>query len=189
MVIGRSGAPEAALRCAAGILSFGLCGGLDPALGVGDLVVGTGVVTKTARCFEADPVWAGKLAAALPGAVMASVAASNQIVASPAAKAELRDRTGAGCADMESHRVAALASKVGLPFAIVRAVSDPADRGLPRAAQAGFGDGGEADIGAVLVALTRHPLELFPLIRTALDASQAIGALERVATAVLAVRP
>jgi hypothetical protein len=90
---------------------------------------------------------------------------------------------------MESHVVANIAAQAGLPFAIVRAVSDTADHGLPRAARMGFGADGEADVGAVILALFQRPLDLFPLIRTALDAGRAIAALERVASTVLAVRP
>jgi nucleoside phosphorylase len=183
------GISQALLREATGILSFGICGGLDPALRVGDIVVGTGVVTDAVVRFAADPPWTDRLAAALPGAVRAEFAGGDIMVASPGAKAALRMRSRAGCADMESHVVAELAAQAGLPFAIVRAVSDTADHTLPPAALAGFGPDGGADVSAVIAALLRRPFELFPLIRTALHAGRAIRALEQAAGSILDVRP
>ena len=47
VLIGRHEIGDALSNGATGLLSFGICGGLDPALRVGDLVVGTGVVTET----------------------------------------------------------------------------------------------------------------------------------------------
>ena len=90
---------------------------------------------------------------------------------------------------MESRAVADVAARTGLPFAIVRAVSDTAGHALPSAALAGFGDDGEANIGAVIATLSRRPLDLFPLIRTAFRANRAIRALECVADTVLAISP
>ena len=40
---------------------------------------------------------------------------------------------------MESHRVAVVAAEMQAPFAVLRAVADPAGRALPRAALAGLG--------------------------------------------------
>jgi adenosylhomocysteine nucleosidase len=179
VVIGGAGIAEAAKRASA-IVSFGLCGGLDPALKVGDLVVGSGVVAGGER-FTADMAWAERLKVALPGARLGDFASGGAMAADAAAKAALRGQTGAMAVDMESHLVA----RAGLPFAVVRAVSDPADRSLPRAAQAGFRADGEADVGAVIAALLRRPGELPALIGVALDASAAFKSLAR-AAAVLA---
>ena len=79
---------------------------------------------------------------------------------------------------MESHLAAAAAARLGVPFAVLRAVSDAADDDLPVAAQAGFSPDGRTNIAAVLAALARRPGEFPALIRTARNAGKALAALE-----------
>src|SRR5260370_38269198 len=57
-------------------------------------------------------------------------------------KSSMYRATGALAVDMESHIAGAIATARGLPFAVCRAIVDPAWRRLPRAATAGLrGDG------------------------------------------------
>jgi len=151
---------------AAGVISFGLCGALDPALEVGDILVAS-----------SDPDWARRLIEGVPGARMADITGSDQVIPDADAKAELRRRTGAAAVDMESHIVARLARRHGVPFAALRAVSDTADRVLPKAARAGLRADGEPDIFAVLKSLIADPRQLPALIRTAFEADAALRAL------------
>jgi hopanoid-associated phosphorylase len=167
MIAGR-GLAEALAERPAAVISFGLCGALEPSLQAGDLVVGSGV-----NGAPADAAWADRLMAALPDARRGGIASSGAMATSAAAKAALHARTGAIAVDMESHLVA----DAGVPFAILRAVSDPAHRPLPRAAQAGFKADGDADIAAVLRALIARPWELPALLRTAREAGAAFRAL------------
>ena len=90
---------------------------------------------------------------------------------------------------METHAVARAARAAGLPFAVVRAVSDSAAFALPRAAQAGFKADGEPDVGAVIAALVRRPWELPALIRTAVDAERAFRSLAVAAQALTSPPP
>jgi hopanoid-associated phosphorylase len=169
---------ETALRGGvAGVVSFGLCGALDPALKVGDLVVGD-AVGDADDCFEADADWTARIVAAAPGAVLGRFARADQVVSSVAEKAELR-RTGALAVDLESYTVARLARWFGVPFAVVRAVSDAAGRTLPHAAQVGLGPDGRPAIGAVLASLRSNPGQIGSLIKTALEAEDGFHALER----------
>jgi hopanoid-associated phosphorylase len=161
---------------ATGVMSFGLCGGLEPSLQAGDLLIGAGVADGEGW-LAADDGWAERLACALPGALRAEVVGVDAMVALPADKAALRCRTGAAAADMESHIVARLANRLSTPFAVLRAVCDPAGRALPTAAQVGLAANGDADIGAVLKALVRRPGELPALVRTAREADAAFRAL------------
>jgi nucleoside phosphorylase len=55
-----------------------------------------------------------------------------------AGKRALRAETGALAVDMESHVAARVAARRGLPFAVVRVISDSADEALPPAAQIGM---------------------------------------------------
>lgn len=168
---------ERALRGGAeGAISFGVCGGLDPTLRAGDLFVARGVLTGRRR-LSADAAWTARLIACLPGAHVADLVGRDAMIASAADKAALYRDTGAGAVDMESHVVARLAHRFGVPFAALRAVSDPSGSALPRAAQAGLKANGEADAGAVLRVLAARPWELPALIRTAREAAAAFAAL------------
>ena len=171
-----TGGIEGALVGARGLVSFGVCGALDPAFAVGDVVIADGVVAEDGH-RPADAAWAAILRAALPNARAGLVAGGDAVVGSVAAKAALRGASGAAIVDMESHAVARAAHDAGLPFAVVRAVSDTAAVALPRAAQAGFRPDGEPDVTAVIAALARRPWELPALIRTALDAEKAFRSL------------
>jgi hopanoid-associated phosphorylase len=162
----------------AGVVSFGLCGALDPGLKVGDLVVGR-AVAGDGDVFEADLGWVERLAAALPTAIVGSFAKADRPVASANDKAQLRDRTGAVATDLESHVAATIARRFGVPFVVLRAVSDAANRTLPHAAQVGLGADGRPAIGPVLQSLGRSPWQLPSLIRTALEAEDGFHALER----------
>ena len=166
----------ALVRGAGGVMSFGLCGGLDPSLRAGSCVIGSGVTGAQGQT-AADRDWTDRLAGALPSAVRGEIASGDAMVALSADKAALRNRTGAAAVDMESHIVARLAQRHDTPFAVLRAVSDPAHRTLPNAAQAGLRADGEADIAAVLKALLARPGELPALIRTAGEAAAAFAAL------------
>jgi hopanoid-associated phosphorylase len=162
----------------AGVVSFGLCGALDPALKVGDLVIGE-AVGDCDDSFDADADWAARIAVLLPEAKFGRFARAERPVASAAEKSELRQRTGAIAVDLESFPVAKLARWFGVPFAVVRAVSDAADRALPPAAQVGLGVDGRPAIGPVFASLRSNPWQIGALIRTALEAEDGFHALER----------
>lgn len=165
-------------RGAAGVISFGLCGALDPSLKVGDVVVGESVADPDDG-FPADAAWAQRIVGAVSGARLGSFARAEQVVGSAEEKAELRRRTGAAAVDLESYVVARLARWFGAPFAILRAVSDSADRALPHAARVGLGADGRPAIGPVLASLRANPWQIGSLVRTALEAEDAFHALER----------
>ena len=162
----------------AGVVSFGLCGALDPSLTVGALVIGKAVADE-ADNYDADAEWIARIAALLPEAKLGRFARAERPVATAADKAELRQRTSAIAVDLESFPVARLARQFGVPFAVIRAVSDSADRALPPAAQVGLGADGRPAIGPVFASLRANPWQIGALIRTALEAEDAFHALER----------
>ena len=110
----------------------------------------------------------------------ADVAGADAPVAGPAAKAALHALTGAAAVDMESAVVARAAARHRLPFAILRAIADPAHRALPPAALVAMRADGGIDLAAMLGALAREPRQLPALARLALDARRAFAALVRV---------
>ncbi|MBB2962508.1 phosphorylase [Methylobacterium sp. R2-1] len=163
------------------VISFGIAGGLDPALKPGDVVVGTHLDAETR--FLADPEISRRLFEALSGApdrvVVGGLAGSDTAVMSVAGKAALHARTRALAVDMESHVAAAYAAHHALPFAAIRVVCDPAERALPAFAAAALTPEGEPDIRAVLGALLRGRARIGDLIRLGRDSSAAFAALAR----------
>jgi hypothetical protein len=79
--------------------------------------------------------------------------------------------------DMESHIAGAIAAAHGVPFAVCRAIVDPAWRTLPSAATAGLRDDGSTAIAPILRELLKQPSQLGPLLRLAADARAARTAL------------
>jgi hopanoid-associated phosphorylase len=165
----------------AAVLSFGIAGGLDPALVPGDLIVSTWV-RGPGGAYRADMSWAAALARAT-GARLGVVAGAAAAVADPAAKRALRDATGALAVDLESEAAAAFAAAYALPFVALRAVADTAKEAVPAAAVAGLTSDGRLAPGRVALALLRRPRELPALIQVAKRARAAHAALARAVAA------
>ena len=105
----------------------------------------------------------------------------DQAVRTPDQKLALFTRTGALACDMESHAVAEVARSQGVPFAVLRIVSDPSNRFIPDAALAGITAAGEVSSSSVLRSVAARPWEILELFSLALDARIAFGVLRRVA--------
>lgn len=159
-----------------GLVSFGIAGGLDPTLRPGTLVLGSSVWSPEGR-LPCSNSWVRRLAAALPKAQVGPIAAADGVVATREAKFALFRHTGALAVDLESWAVAEAAAEAGLPFAVIRAVADPARRTLPPAAAEGLDEHGKVRLGAVLLSLARRPAQLPGLIRVGLDTRAALRAL------------
>ncbi len=170
---------EAAIdRGASGIISFGIAGGLAPDLAAGDWIVGAAVRTGQ-ELFPTDHIWARRLLQALPGAVHADIVGVDAPIAGPLEKRRLHAQTGAVAVDTESHIAARIAAAHRIPFAACRAVIDAAHRDLPPAAMVGLRHDGTPDVLAVFCSVVQQPSQLPALMRTALDARIARGALRR----------
>jgi len=114
------------------VVSAGVCGGLDPALRVGDLVLPDSVISDAGCSLPVTGTDAQRAAAA--GTVPArtgAIVTSARVVATPEAKAALRAATGAVAVDMESAVIVEAAAARGLSSLVVRAVSDDARETLP----------------------------------------------------------
>ena len=109
-----------------------------------------------------------------------AIAGVDRPLVRPNEKLALFAQTRAGAADMESHAVARAASAAGVPFVVLRVVSDPSNRTLPRAAVVGITEDGRIDGRAVAASLLRGPWECFDMMTLALDGAQAMRRLRRV---------
>lgn len=85
------------------LLSFGLCGGLDPRVKPGTLIIPDRVIAEDDPTgFRTDERWRAALRARLPDARTGPLLGHDEIVATVAEKAELYALTGALAVDMES---------------------------------------------------------------------------------------
>jgi hopanoid-associated phosphorylase len=162
----------------AGIVSFGIAGGLDPRLPVGTPVIASAVLGGT-DVLATDSRWTNHLRRIFPHAHHGRIMGSDEPVADTAAKAFAFRRSGAAIVDMESHLAASAARRLGVPFAAVRVVADPAGRAVPKWALEGMRSDGSADALAVLRATARRPAELKNLLALTRDVWVARTALAR----------
>ena len=156
------------------LLSFGLIGGLDPALKPGDIVVPHAVVENG----RIRPTCA-KLSAVLGEATRGMILAHTEIVATAAEKAALAKATLCHAVDLESGAVARVAERHKLPFAVLRAVCDDAHRSLPPAASAALSKRGAIAITRVAISILGNPRQIPSLIALGRDAGRAREALLR----------
>jgi adenosylhomocysteine nucleosidase len=171
-----AGAAAAAERLVAqgvtGLVSFGLAGGLDPALRPGAVVVPSVVLAGgVARAVDAG------LAERFGGVTGHTMLAGSVVAASAAEKRDLRAATGAHAIDLESGAVADVAAAHGLTFVVVRAVCDPAERDLPPAALIALDPAGGIGIWGVLRSVLAAPWQVPGLLALARDAGQGRRAL------------
>jgi adenosylhomocysteine nucleosidase len=164
------------------VVSFGLAGALDYALRPGDVVVADTVVSGDARHATH-----GRLSEALAEGVAArnckTVAGAIVGVDAPAMdradKTFLRETAQARAVDMESHLAADFARERNIPFAVLRAVSDPAARALPPLAAKALTPKGDIDGKIVARELIRAPHQIGGLILAGLDSRAAFVSLSR----------
>jgi nucleoside phosphorylase len=97
-----------------GMISTGLCGALDPALRVGDVVMSGSAHVDTRAPF-----------------VRGAVHSIDHVAVTAAEKRRLRNQTGAISVDMESAAVESKAAEWDVPYLCIRAVSDRAGDTLP----------------------------------------------------------
>ncbi len=141
---------------------------MDPALRPGAVIVALDVLSDNQR-LRTDL----KLGAAFGGITGQTVLAGTQVVANAAAKRALFEGTKAHAVDLESGAVAHVAAARGLPFAVVRAVCDPAERDLPPAALVALTANGGIGLTAVLCSLVRRPGQIAGLWAVGRDAALA----------------
>jgi len=174
------GLPEGAYRAAealvaqgaGALISFGLAGGLAPGIRPGAVLVPRTII-EGPRVYFCD----ASLMAFLGGATDQPITAGHRIAATVQDKTALFRRTKAAAVDLESGAVARVASARKLPFAVLRAIADPADRRLPPAAMIPLKPGGGIDLWRILASVAAHPGQITGLIGLAGDAGKARAAL------------
>jgi nucleoside phosphorylase len=162
---------------AAAIVSAGLCGGLDPKLKSGDVVLGERVVSAQGDIVIADK----RLSAAADKFSPRHVAifGSDEIVDSLDKKQALFRRYAAETVDMESHGAARAAAKAQVPFIAIRVVADGHDRVLPKAALNAVTPSGGVNVLNVLAECVKSPQQFEQIAMLGRDSGTATEALRR----------
>jgi adenosylhomocysteine nucleosidase len=171
-----------------GIISFGIAGGLDPSLKAGDLVVASEIMAADNRWTTAPALSEALVDGANIGRrriVAGTIVGAEEIILDPRDKVVLHRQTGATAVDMESHIAAAYAALVGLPFAALRVINDPASRSLPALALNALKPNGDICPRKVLRGVARRPAMIPSLMRTAHDFNRAIATLRRARSLIL----
>lgn len=166
-------AQEAVAAGAHTLVSWGLAGGLANDVASGALIQPGAVIMPNGTRIEFTRGMMGDIA----------IAGSDVVLATRSDKSVLRGQTGAIAVDMESHRLAMVASDHGLDLKIIRAISDPFDRTLPALAATALGPDGRPRIGRVLLGLLSRPWDLPALLAAKKDSDRALATLRQAADA------
>jgi adenosylhomocysteine nucleosidase len=171
---------------ASALVSWGMAGGLDPALSSGTLCLPSEIIAPNGPAIQTTRLWRERLSAAVAArrpAVCGRLVTSPRAVGSVEDKAALFRKTGAVAVDMESLAVAQVALSHGLPFLAVRVIVDSAGDVLPKAVTAAADAAGHLHVWRLLGALALAPAELMALIRLARRYRAATRCLAEVAHA------
>jgi hypothetical protein len=173
-----------AARGASRIVSFGLAGGLAPALRAGDIVCPAEILAPDGARHNADGAWRDRLTRAGASAIQRHAGVTTPVL-TVADKVALYAASRAESADMESHIVAHDATRLGLPFLVLRVIVDPGDRDVPRAAAAALGPAGRIAVLRLIGGILRRPGDLPGLLALGRDMRAARNGLARAARLLL----
>jgi adenosylhomocysteine nucleosidase len=151
------------------LMTFGMAGGLDPALKPGCVVIPCELLSTHGARYAACRSWRERVAAAvspLCAVTEGNLLTSTQAIDTPAEKAAALRSTGAAAVDMESAAVADVAARHNLPFIAVRVIVDTAADFLPRAVVAAS-RAGRVRFGRLIGGLILRPREIAALLRLA----------------------
>jgi adenosylhomocysteine nucleosidase len=169
----RAAAARAASLVSAGadaLVSFGLAGGLDPALAPGAILLPGEVLPADGASLTTTPAWREQIARALEAHrpfVHGRLLTSSRVLGTVAEKAEAFRRTSAAAVDMESFGVAQVAEAHRLPFVAVRVIVDGATDPLPRVLSGSAGPDGQLRWSRLVARLALAPADVPALVRLA----------------------
>lgn len=160
-----------------GIISFGLCGGLAPEPRIGQIFLGDVLITPEGN-FYPDYKW-GTRFLAKTGATESHWYSSGQFNEgdTPDQRIALFKRTGAAVIDDESFHVAKFAKARGIPFQMLRSVSDVANDNVPPAARNALNSDGSTNVMAVLESVLGDLSQIPELIRLGQQYYKSLGTL------------
>jgi adenosylhomocysteine nucleosidase len=155
------------------VLTCGFAGGLNPGLGIGEVLFATDDPTLRARLTAAN-------------AKPAKVLCAARIATTVGEKAELRRTTGADAVEMESAAFEEVCGERRIRFATVRAISDTASDTLPLDFNALSKPDMNLDLGKLAWAIAKSPGRIPALLRLQRNSSRAAARLAEVLMKVVA---
>lgn len=148
------------------LLVIGVAGALTPELGVGDVIAARQVLQPDGEPREPSPELLARAVEA--GIAAGTVLTTRRLATTPEAKARLAALPGvAGPAvvDLESACYAEAADAAGVPWLVLRAVSDTAAESLPAYLEHCRDEGGAVRRGRVVLGALIRPWSLPALLR------------------------
>ena len=133
------------------IVNTGVAGSLCAQLDIGDFVIGRDAIYHDFKCSDLNPAYVVGQVPGLPvkffpademmvdlaekaaqmvhrdHVVVGTVASGDQFISDKQVKEQIIAKTGAYCTEMEGAAIAHAAWRNGIPFVIIRAISDKAD--------------------------------------------------------------
>jgi adenosylhomocysteine nucleosidase len=148
------------------VISFGVAGALADSFTLGQIAIATSVIESPGGRVDCDPELSqisGSVIDELgfPRRFATSLTVSH-VVSDPADKARLHRDTGAEIVEMESYAIGKAASAAGVPFAVLRAISDLDETRLPDFSK--FMQEYVISGRRLAVHLATHPRDLPPLL-------------------------
>jgi len=171
---------EAALETfdPARLLVIGVAGALTPSLGVGEVIAARRVLELGGEPREpSSELLTRALGLGIPGG---TVVTAGKLATTPEAKARLAARPGVGSpavVDLESAFYARAADEAGVPWLVLRAVSDTAGESLPAYLEAYRDTGGAVRRKLVVFHALTRPWTIPALVRLARRMSRCSHAL------------
>jgi adenosylhomocysteine nucleosidase len=170
------------------VVSFGVAGALDPSLNVGDIVVATSLQNDAGDVFPADPAIVRAMVQGLENNYMTyktgQVFGTTVPRYTGASKAQLWQQSGAISVDEESEGAAEWAAANGLPFGMMRSISDNQSFSLPPLATTAVNSDGTWNIQNIEAALEQDPGQVPSLLEMAWDAITSFSSLDTARAAV-----
>jgi hypothetical protein len=158
------------------VISAGISGALREDLNLGDVVVATEVIGPDGACHAVT--WPGNgEAPLLPHLRRGRLLTVDRLIADPADKRALGVRHDAIAVDMETATVGRRCSRVGIPFACIRGISDDAHTALSPEVDYII-DNGRVSLRRLTGSLLRRPAlaaELWRLARNTRLAAEQLG--------------
>jgi adenosylhomocysteine nucleosidase len=177
-----------AATSARALVVVGVSGALSPALATADLVVASRVTDEDGRAHDAGAAQVAATALATGGRA-AVILSARKIVDTAEEKRRLAKQVGDALAvvDLESASYVVAAEAAGIPWIVLRAVSDTADETLPPLLNRSLDAGGAVSRGRVLRGLISDPGALPTLLALRKRVGRCAEVLARAAEAALPV--
>jgi hypothetical protein len=162
-----------------GVLLMGVGGSLDPHKRVGDVVISTEVCTFQGEKHCCDSTWVKQIATTLPHSRLGTALCSDRVITQAQEKEKLGQMYHCEIVEMEGEAVAQVLEQMGLPWVMVRVISDDVQRDMPPIDRA-IGEDGSFNGIALALSFLQQPTNALHFIQGSL---QALSQLEKTAQA------